>query len=216
MPASHRIASEKNTNWEGGWRVPAFVRWPARFKAGTVLNGIVSHQDWLPTLLAAAGEPDIASKLLNGHKAGGKTFKVHIDGINMLPYFAGEVTDSPRQFFFYVSDDGDILAIRMNDWKVVLMEQRAKTLACWFEPFVPLRAPKMFNLRRDPFERADENSNTYWDWVISHAYVVYLMQAVVAKQIAAFKTFPPRQKPASFNLDAVLRKLQETQSSANH
>ncbi len=150
--------SEKNTNWEGGWRVPAFVRWPGKFKAGTVLNGVVSHQDWLPTLLAAAGEPNINEKLLKGHQAGAKTFKVHIDGINMLPYLMGEVKDSPRQFFFYISDDGDILAIRMHDWKVVLMEQRAKQLMYWFEPFVHLRAPKMFHLRRDPFERADENS----------------------------------------------------------
>ncbi len=150
--------SEKNTNWEGGWRVPAFVRWPGKFKAGTVLNGVVSHQDWLPTLLAAAGEPNINEKLLKGHQAGAKTFKVHIDGINMLPYLMGEVKDSPRQFFFYISDDGDILAIRMHDWKVVLLEQRAKQLMYWFEPFVHLRAPKMFHLRRDPFERADENS----------------------------------------------------------
>jgi arylsulfatase len=208
--------SEKNTNWEGGWRVPAFVRWPAKFKAGTVLNGIVSHQDWLPTLLAAAGEPYIKEKLLKGHKAGAQTFKVHIDGHNMLPYLMGEVKESPRQNFFYISDDGDVLAIRMNDWKVVLMEQRAKTLLCWFEPFVPLRGPKVFHLRRDPFERADENSNTYWDWLISHAYLIYGMQALVAQQIEAFKKFPPRQKPASFNLDAVLRQLEESSSSKSH
>jgi arylsulfatase A-like enzyme len=208
--------SEKNTNWEGGWRVPAFVRWPGKFKAGTVLNGIVSHQDWLPTLLAAAGDPDISAKLLEGYKIGERTYKVHIDGINMLPYLTGEAKESPRNIFFYISDDGDILAIRMNDWKVVLMEQRAHQLACWFEPFVRLRAPKMFNLRRDPFERADENSNTYWDWVISHAYMVYGMQAAVAAQIQNFQKFPPRQKPASFNLDAVMRQLEETHSSAGH
>lgn len=208
--------SEKNTNWEGGWRVPAFVRWPARFKAGTVLNGIVSHQDWLPTLLAAAGQPDIKERLREGYPAGGKTFKVCIDGINMLPYLSGESKDSPREFFFYISDDGDILAIRMGDWKVVLMEQRAKQLLCWFEPFVPLRAPKIFHLRRDPFERADENSNTYWDWLISHTYMIYGMQAIVAQQIEAFKAFPPRQKPASFNLDAVLRQLEESTSSKSH
>jgi arylsulfatase len=208
--------SEKNTNWEGGWRVPAFVRWPARFKAGMVLNGIVSHQDWLPTFLAAAGEPDIKEKLLDGHQVGDETFRVHLDGFDMLPYFTGEVEESPRQNFFYISDDGDILAIRLGDWKVVLMEQRAKTLACWFEPFVPLRAPKMFNLRRDPFERADENSNTYWDWVISHTYIIYGMQAAVAQQIENFVKFPPRQKPASFNLDAVLRQLQEASSSKSH
>ena len=208
--------SEKNTNWEGGWRVPAFVRWPGKIKAGTVLNGIVTHQDWLATFLAAAGEPDISEKLLEGHQVGEKTFKVHIDGFNMLPYLVGEVEESPRRSFFYISDDGDILAIRYNDWKAVLMEQRAKTLLCWFEPFVPLRAPKIFNLRRDPFERADENSNTYWDWVISHAYLIYGMQAVVAQQIEAFVKFPPRQKAAAFNLDAVLRQLEEASSSKSH
>jgi arylsulfatase A-like enzyme len=208
--------SEKNTNWEGGWRVPAFVRWPARFKAGTVLNGIVSHQDWLPTLLAAAGEPDIKAKLLKGHKAGKKTFKVHIDGHNMLDYLTGKVKESPREFFFYFSDDGDVIAIRMEDWKVVLMEQRAKQLMCWLEPFVPLRAPKLFHLRRDPFERADENSNTYWDWMISHIYVIYAMQGLVASQIESFLKFPPRQKPASFNLDRVLDGLKDAAGSASH
>jgi len=196
--------------------VPAFVRWPAKFKAGTVLNGVVSHVDWLATFMAAAGDPDIKEKLLNGYKAGDKTFKVHIDGYNMLPYFMGEVKESPRTFLLYVSDDGDVLAIRMGDWKCVLMEQRAKQLMCWVEPFVPLRVPKIFHLRRDPFERADENSNTYWDWMLSHAYIIYEMQSVVAQQIDDFIKYPPRQKPASFNLDAVMRKLQESTSSKGH
>jgi arylsulfatase A-like enzyme len=208
--------SEKNTNWEGGWRVPAFLRWPARIKAGTVLNGIVSLQDMLPTFLAAAGEPDVKEKLLEGHTIGSKTFKVHLDGFNMLPYLSGEVKESPRSFFFYFSDDGDLLAIRMNDWKVVLMEQRAKQLMAWLEPFVPLRAPKMFHLRRDPFERADENSNTYWDWMLSHIYLMYEMQELVAQQIEDFVKFPPRQKPAAFNLDAVMRQLEAAESGANH
>ena len=208
--------SEKNTNWEGGWRVPAFVRWPGKIKPGTVFNDIVTHQDWLPTLLEAAGEPDINAKLLAGHKAGDKTFKVHIDGINMAAYLTGAVKESPRTFIFYMSDDGDVLAIRAGDWKMVLMEQRAKQLMCWFEPFVKLRAPKIFNLRQDPFERADENSNTYWDWVIDHAFLIYGMQALVAGQIEDFKKFPPRQKPASFNLDAVLQNLQDASGSANH
>ena len=208
--------SEKNTNWEGGWRVPCFVRWPGQFKAGSVLNGIVTHQDWLSTFLAAAGEPDIKEKLLNGHAACEKTFKVHIDGFNMLPYLKGEVKESPRTSFFYISDDGDILAIRMQDWKAVLMEQRAKELACWMEPFVKLRIPKIFHLRRDPFEQADENSNTYHDWLISHTYIIYMMQAVVAGQIENFVKFPPRQKPASFNLDAVMRDLESAGGGANH
>jgi arylsulfatase A-like enzyme len=208
--------SEKNTNWEGGWRVPAFLRWPGKIKAGTVLNGIVSHQDWLPTLLAAAGEPEINAKLLAGHKAGTKTFKVHIDGLNMLPYLTGEVKESPRKSFFYVSDDGEILAIRVGDWKMVLAEQRATRLMCWAEPFVKLRMPKMFNLRRDPFERADENSNTYWDFVISHAYLLYGMQAVVAGEIDNFVKYPPRQKAAAFNRDEVMRKLDDASGGGNH
>ena len=208
--------SEKNTNWEGGWRVPAFLRWPGKIPAGSVKNGIVSHQDILPTLLAAVGEPDIKEKLLSGHKVGDMTYKVHIDGFNMLPYLTEEADESPRQSFFYISDDGDILAIRMQDWKVVLMEQREKQLFCWFEPFVKLRGPKMFHLRRDPFERADENSNTYWDWLISHAYIIYGMQALVAEQIENFQKFPPRQKPASFNLDAVLEHLQDASGGGNH
>jgi len=208
--------AEKNTNWEGGWRVPAFVRWPGKFAAGTVLNGIVTHQDWLATFLAAAGETDVKEKLLDGYKVGDKTFKCHIDGFNMLPYLMGEVKSSPRESFFYISDDGDIMAIRMRDWKVVLKEQRAKTLACWFEPLVSLRAPKIFNLRRDPFERADENSNTYWDWLISHAYIIYAMQAIVAKQIDTYVKYPPRQKPGSFNLDAVMRQLEESSGGGKH
>jgi arylsulfatase A-like enzyme len=201
--------SEKNTNWEGAWRVPAFVRWPGKFEAGKTLNGMVSHQDWLPTLLAAAGEPGVNEKLLKGHRAGEKSFEVHIDGINMLPYLTGEQKVSPRRFFFYINDDGQLVAVRHGDWKLVFMEQRAKQLACWAEPFVPLRVPKIFNLRQDPFERADENSNTYYDWLISHAYLLYGAQALVAQQIQSFKDFPPRQKPASFNLDRVLETLQD-------
>ncbi|WP_437540906.1 arylsulfatase [Sorangium sp. So ce367] len=199
--------SEKNTNWEGAFRVPAFVRWPGKIPAGTVLNGIVSHQDWLPTLLAAAGVPDIKEKLLRGHEAGGKKFEVHIDGYDMLPYFTGNVAESPRKEFFYVGDDGDLLAIRYDDWKLVFMEQRATRLQLWAEPFVQLRIPKIFNLRRDPFERADEGSNTYWDWVLDHVFLVVPCQAYVAKLLESFERFPPRQKPAAFNLDRVMEKL---------
>jgi len=208
--------SEKNTNWEGAWRVPTFVRWPGRIPAGKYLNGIVSHQDWLPTLLAAAGDPDIKEKLLKGYKAGDKTFKVKIDGLNMLPYFTGDVDESPRRMFFYMNDDGQLVAIRLDDWKFVFMEQRAKQLACWQEPFVPLRFPKIFNLRRDPFERADENSNTYWDWVLSHIFLFAAPQAIVAREIQSFKEFPPRQKPASFNLDRVLEQLQDNVGGGMH
>jgi arylsulfatase A-like enzyme len=204
---------EKNTNWEGGWRVPAFVRWPGKIEAGSVSNGIVSHQDWLPTFLAAAGEEDVTEKLLKGYKVGEKTFTCHIDGFNMLPHFTGKA-ESPRNTFFYISDDGEILAIRHKDWKAVLMEQRAQTLMCWFEPFVKLRGPKIFNLRQDPFERADHNSNTYWDWYISRAYLLSGMQGLVAAEIENFIKYPPRQKPAAFNLDAVMRQLEEAGNAA--
>lgn len=208
--------SEKNTNWEGGWRVPAFARWPGKFKAGTVLNDIVSHQDWLPTLLAAAGEPNIKEKLLKGHKAGKKTFKVHIDGFNMLPYLTGKEKASPRESFFYVNDDGALVCLRFSDWKLVFMEQRAKQMACWSEPFVPLRVPKIFNLRRDPFERADENSNTYWDWVLDHVFLLVPAQAYVAQLARSFKEFPPRQKPSSFNLDGIIEQLNSASGGGMH
>lgn len=208
--------SEKNTNWEGGWRVPAFFRWPGHIPAGSVLNDIVCHQDVMPTLLAAAGVPDIKEKLEAGHAVGDKTFRVHLDGYDMLPYVTGQSERGPRDFFFYVSDDGDILAVRMDDYKCVLMEQRALGLKAWLDPFVKLRAPKMFNLRTDPFERADDNSNTYWDWVIDHLFILYKMQALVAAQIDSFVKFPPRQKPASFNLDAVLAQLEAGTDGSAH
>ncbi len=201
--------SEKNTNWEGAFRVPAFVRWPARIPKGRILNGIVSHQDWLPTFLSAAGEPKIVEKVRAGYKPNGHAFKVHLDGYDMLPYLTGEESKSPRIEFYYVNDDGQLVALRYEDWKIVFMEQRAKTLQLWAEPFVPLRVPKIFNLRRDPFERADENSNTYYDWMLDHAFMLVPAQALVQRQLETFKTFPPRQKPASFNLDTVLAKLSE-------
>jgi arylsulfatase len=192
------------------------VRWPGKIKPGTVLNGIVTHQDWLATFLAAAGEPEIKEKLLKGHKIGNMTYKVHIDGFNMIPYLTGEVKESPRETFFYISDDGEVMAIRHKDWKAVLMEQREKTCLLWAEPFVSLRIPKIFNLRRDPFERADDNSNTYWDWVFDHVFLVYGMQALVAKEIENFVKYPPRQKPASFNLDAVLAQLEKANDGSAH
>jgi arylsulfatase A-like enzyme len=205
--ANTPFRSQKDTNWEGAWRVPCFFRWPGKIKAGTVLNGIGCHQDMLPTLLAAAGEPDISQKLLNGYKVGNKTFRVHIDGINVLPYLTGEVKESPRSAFFYVSDDGDIMAVRNGDYKLVFLEQRAKSTAVWAEPMVPLRLPLIFNLRRDPFERAQHNSNVYYDWLIDHIPQLYACQALVAAQIQDYVKYPPRQKAASFNLDAVMRQL---------
>lgn len=204
--------SEKDTNWEGGWRVPSFARWPGKFSAGKVLHGIVSHQDWLPTLLAAAGEPNIIEKLRQGHKAGNKIFKVHIDGYNMLPYLTGETKESPRKSIFYFSDDGDLMALRYKDWKIVFMEQLAHGMAVWWKPLVTLRMPNIYNLRRDPLERASIDSKTWGDWIINHFFVLVPAQVYVSKQIQSFKEFPPRQKPASFNLDQVLNKLQDATS----
>ena len=205
--ANTPFRSQKDTNWEGGWRVPAFIRWPGKIQAGTVLNGIVTHQDMLPTLLAAAGEPAIKEKLLNGYKAGNKTFKVHIDGYNMVPYLTGQVKESPRTSFFYFSDDGDIMAVRTGDWKLIFAEQRALSTSVWAEPLTKLRLPHIFSLRRDPFERANYNSNVYFDWMIDHVPQLYQVQGLVQDQIAEFVKFPPRQKPASFNLDAVMAQL---------
>jgi arylsulfatase A-like enzyme len=202
--------SEKNTNWEGAFRVPGFVRWPDKIKAGSVSNQLISHMDWLPTILAAAGEPEIKEKLLKGHQAGAKTFKVHLDGYNQLPYLTGETDKSPRDEFFYFSDDGDLLALRYDNWKMVFMEQRVEgTCQIWAEPFVRLRVPKMFNLRTDPFEFADITSNTYWDWMFDHIFLLVPAQHLVARFLATFKDFPPRQKAASFTVDQVLEKLKE-------
>jgi arylsulfatase A-like enzyme len=215
--ANTPFRSQKDTNWEGAWRVPCFMRWPGKIKAGSVLNGIVSHQDMLPTFLAAAGEPDINEKLLKGLKVGSKTYKVHIDGVNVLPYLTGKVKESPRTSFFYVSDDGDIMAVRTGDYKLVFEVQNAYQMNVWAEPMVKLRVPHIFNLRRDPFERADFNSNTYWDWVVQHIPQLYECQAIVAAQIENFVKYPPRQKAASFNLDAVMDSLSKAQSTvASH
>ncbi|MBS1124739.1 MAG: arylsulfatase, partial [Deltaproteobacteria bacterium] len=201
--------SEKNTNWEGAFRVPAFVRMPGTLPANKVLNGIVSHQDWLPTFLSMAGMPDVKERLLRGYQPDGRSYKVHVDGYDMLPYLKGEVEASPRKEYYYVNDDGQLVALRFEDWKVVFMEQRAKTMALWAEPFVELRVPKIFHLRRDPFERADENSNTYYDWLLDHAFLLVPAQAYVGQVLETLVHYPPRQKPASFNLDRVMEKLTE-------
>jgi arylsulfatase A-like enzyme len=185
------------------------VRWPGRIPAGVVSNEIVQHHDWLPTFLAAAGEPDIVEKLKQGHEAAGKTFRVHIDGFNLLPYLTGEVDKSPRQLFVYFSDDGDVLALRFDNWKVVFMEQRAQgTLQLWAEPFVALRVPKLFNLRTDPFERADVTSNTYYDWFVDNDYIALAATAVMTEFLQTFREFPPRQKAASFTIDQAMAKLE--------
>jgi arylsulfatase A-like enzyme len=208
--------SEKNTNWEGAFRVPCFVRWPGKFKAGKVLNGIVTHQEWLPTLLAVSGEPDIVEKLKKGHKVGDKTFHVHIDGYNLLPYLTGETDKCPRDWFFYVDDDGELNGFRFGDWKIVLLEQRAKTMQVWAEPFVELRIPKIFNLRRDPFERADENSNSYWNWVLEHFYIVPAAAVFITQQLQSFKEFPPRQTAPSFNIDKIIERMNKASDGSMH
>ena len=197
----------KDTNWEGGWRVPAFMRWPGKIKPGSVFNGIGSHIDMFPTLLAAAGDSDVTQRLLNGCAVGGKTFKVHLDGYNMIPYVTGAVKESPRNAIMYFSDDGEVMAVRVGDYKFNLAVQRALSTMAWAEPLVKLRLPLIYNLRRDPFERADFNSNVYFDWMVNHIPQMYLMQATVAAQIDSFAKFPPRQKPASFNLDTVLAQV---------
>jgi len=200
--------NEKNSNWEGAYRVPALVRWPGRIAAGTLYTGIVSHLDWLPTLVAAAGEPEIKQKLLDGHQVGSKTFRIHLDGYNMLDYWTGKTGTSPRVEFFYFSDDGDLTALRYDNWKFVFMEQRAAgTLQVWAEPFTELRVPKIFNLLTDPYERADITSNTYWDWMLDHAFMLVPAQTFVAEFLATFKEFPPRQKAASFTVGDVLEKM---------
>ncbi len=207
--------SEKDTNWEGAFRVPAMVRWPGHIKPGTVSNEIVSHLDWLPTFLAAAGVRDVREKLLKGYKVGSRTFKVHLDGYNQLPYLIGEQARSPRQDFFYFSDDGDLTAVRVDNWKMVFMEQRVLgTLRLWAEPFVPLRVPKLFNLRTDPYERADVTSNTYYEWFMRRAYLIMVAQGIVGRYLETFKDYPPRQKAATFTIDQAMEKLQAAPAAA--
>ena len=212
--AATPFRGEKNTNWEGGWRVPAMVRWPGKVKPGAVSNEIMHHMDWMPTFLAAAGDPDIKQKLLKGYEAGGKSFKVHLDGYDFLSHLTGKENKGPRDEIFYFSDDGDLTALRYRDWKLIFMEQRVEaTLQAWAEPFVPLRIPLIFNLRRDPYERAQKTSNTYYDWLLDRAYLLVPAQAYVGNFLATFREFPPRQKAASFSLDKVMEQLQEAGGS---
>ena len=200
--------SEKNTNWEGAFRVPLLVRWPGKIQPGQISNEIVQHHDWLPTFLAMAGDPDVVEKLKTGYQAIGRTYKNHIDGYNLVPYLTGQEKESPRKLFVYISDDGDVLGLRYDNWKVVFMEQRCRgTLEVWAEPFTRLRLPKFFNLRTDPYERADETSNTYYDWFIYHVYILYGVYAVADKWAATFKDFPPVQYPNSFTIDEALKML---------
>ncbi|MDM0104582.1 arylsulfatase [Variovorax sp. J22R24] len=209
--------SEKNSNWEGAFRVPMVVRWPGKIAAGTVSNGIVQHHDWLPTFLAMAGEPDIVEKAKKGVDAIGRKYKNHIDGMNLLPYLTGKEKESPRKLFVYISDDGDVLGIRYDNWKVVFMEQRVQgTMRIWGEPFVALRLPKIFNLRTDPFERADVTSNSYYEWFLYHAYILYGAYTIADRFAATFKDFPPIQKPNTFTIDDALSKMAEAAAGGSN
>ena len=202
--------NEKNSNWEGAYRVPAMVRWPGHIKAGSVSNDIISHMDWLPTLLAAAGVPDVTEKLLAGYKVGATTYKVHLDGYNFLPYLTGQAPKSPRESFFYFSDDGDLTGLRYDNWKIAFLTQDAPgTFLVWQQPFTRLRVPFIFNLRTDPYERAPVTSNTYYDWLLDHAFLLVPAQQYVGQFLATFKDYPPRQKAASFTIDQALEKLQQ-------
>ena len=203
---------EKNTNWEGGYRVPSLLKWPGVIKPGTVLNGVGAHEDMLPTLLAAVGDPDIKGKLLKGHAIGGTTYKVHLDGYNLLPWLKGDAAESPRQEFLYWNDDGKLVALRHAQWKVVFAEQRGHSLDVWQDPFVDLRFPKLFNLRTDPFERADHEAIDYGRWRVDRAFALVPAAAYVGQWLQSFKEFPPRQKPASFSINQVMEKLQEGNS----
>ena len=205
---------EKNTNWEGGYRVPCAIRWPGLIKPGTVLNDIFAHEDMLPTLLAAAGVPDVKEQLLKGMKVGSKTFKVHLDGYNITDALAGK-SPSPRKEFFYFNDDGSLVCFRYNQWKVVFAEQREHGMNVWQEPFVPLRLPKLFNLRSDPFETADHEGMDYNRWRTEHLFINYGALAYVSKFLETFKEYPPSQKPGSFSIDQAMEKLQSGSTGGN-
>ncbi|MTI42757.1 arylsulfatase [Roseibium hamelinense] len=203
---------EKNTQWEGGWRVPAMVRWPGQIEPGTVSNEIVHHMDWLPTFLAAAGNETVKEDLLEGVTSDtmGRDYRVYLDGYNLLPLLTGESETSPREEIFYFTDDGDLAALRYSNWKITFLEQKAwATFRAWMEPLTPLRVPLITNLRRDPYERAYRTSNTYYDWMLDRAYMLVPAQQYVAQFLDTFQEYPPRQEAASFSLDKVMEKLSQ-------
>ena len=206
--ATTPFRSEKNSNWEGAYRVPAFVRWPKHFPAGVTLNGVVAHEDWLPTFAAAAGDADVKEKLKKGVELNGRTYRNYIDGHNQLEYLFGHVSESPRKEFMYVNDEGQVVAVRLGQWKGVFLENRGQAFGVWREPFVELRLPLLFNLRRDPFEKAQHNSNTYDDWSIDRVFVLVPMQQYVAQFLQTFVDYPPSQKPGAFNLKKVIDQIQ--------
>jgi arylsulfatase len=203
---------EKNSNWEGAFRVPCFVRWPGHFQAGVTLNGILSHEDWLPTFAAAAGAPDIKERLKAGVELDGRKYRNYLDGYNQLDYLGGKTEESARGEFIYVNDAGEVVAIRVDDWKAVYLENRARQLDVWREPFVPLRLPLLFNLRRDPFERAQHNSNTYHDWMIDRAFALAPMQSVASNFLLTMKEFPPSQTPGDWSLATLEQQIKSMTS----
>jgi len=207
--ANTPFRGEKNTNWEGGYRVPAMVRWPGRIAPGSTSNEIMSHLDWAPTLLTAAGVPDIKQRLLEGHQAGDKRFQVHLDGYDFLPLLTGETSKGPRREFLYFNDDGLLMGVRVGDWKTVFAEQRSHRFDVWREPFVFLRAPKIFHLRRDPYERADTDSNMYNEWWVDRVPRIFEAREVVGRFLGTLRKFPPRQRPASFTIDQIFERVMQ-------
>jgi arylsulfatase len=199
--------SEKNSNWEGAYRVPAFVRFPGRFPAGVTLNGIVAHEDWLTTFAAVAGDTTVKERVAAGTRINGRRYRNHLDGYNLLPYLEGDTEQSPRNEFWYVNDDGQIVAARYSDWKVVFLENRGEAFGVWREPFVELRVPLIFNLRRDPFEKAQHNANVYDDWFLSRPYVIVPIQGLAAQFLETMVDYPPSQEPGSFNLSSIEARL---------
>jgi arylsulfatase len=199
---------EKNSSWEGAYRVPAFIKWPGKFEAGKTLNGIVAHEDWLPTFAAIAGNANIAEQLKKGATINGRTYKNYIDGVNQLDYLMGKTKDSPKEGFIYVNDAGEIAALRYGDWKAMFMENRADQLQIWLEPFVELRAPYLMNLRRDPFEKALHGSNTYYDWYIDRAYILMAMQGYAFNFLSTFQDYVPSQTAGDWSLSKTQKQIE--------
>ena len=205
--------NEKNSNWEGAYRVPAMFRWPGKIKPGQVSNEMLAHLDMLPTILAVAGDAQVQSKLLAGYRVGDTTYKVHLDGDNLVPYLTGQAAKTPRESFFYINDDQQLTGLRYDNWKLVFLEQRAPgTLRVWSEPFTGLRVPKIFNLRTDPYERADITSNTYYDWLLDHAFLLVPAQDYVGQFLLTFRDYPQRQRAATFNMDEILSRLRDAKN----
>jgi arylsulfatase len=200
--------SEKNSNWEGAYRVPAFLRWPGKFPAGVTLNGIAAHEDWLPTFAAIAGDTDVKERLLKGTTINGRNYRAHLDGYNQLDHLTGKSKVSPRNEFVYVNDDGQVVAMRYQDWKSVFLENRGQAFGVWREPFVELRVPLLFNLRRDPFERAQHNANVYDDWLLERVFILAPLNAIAGNFLLSMKDYPPSATPGSFNLANIQKKIE--------